>query len=229
MTKRQLTPKQKVVIAKTVKYIQKKFMGEGTGHDWWHIERVWKNAKMIGETEVRANLFVVELGALLHDIADWKFNGGDLSAGPKEARRWLKCVGVDEETIHQVCVIVEKTSFKGAKVKPAPMSLEGMIVQDADRLDAIGAIGIARAFAYGGSKNREIYNCKVKPQLHSSFAQYKKSVGTSINHFHEKLLLLKDRMNTKKGRALAKKRHLLMEKFVENFYSECGDLPPTAQ
>lgn len=212
---------ERALIARTAKYVQKKLAGEGSGHDWWHIQRVWENTQVIGKAE-KADLFVAELAALLHDIADWKFHGGDLSAGPKAAREWLEKHSVDETVVSQVCQIIERASFKGAKVKNQPLTLEGQVVQDADRLDAIGAIGIARAFAYGGSKGREIYNPKIRPRLHTSFSQYKKSRGPSVNHFYEKLLLLKNRMNTKKGKLLAKKRHQVMEYFLKNFHAECG-------
>lgn len=208
------------VIRKTAEFVQAKLSGEGSGHDWWHIERVWKNAKMLAKSEKKADAFVVELAALLHDIADWKFHDGDLSVGPREARAWLEKFEVKEEIIAHVCRIIETASFKGAKVKSQLDSLEAKILQDADRLDAIGAIGIARTFAYGGSKGREIYNPKVKPQLHKSFEQYKKSQGPTVNHFYEKLLLLKDRMNTASGKKLAIQRHRRMENYLKDLYSE---------
>lgn len=216
-----MTRKEKLIVEKTRAFIQKKLSGEGSGHDWLHIERVWKNAQKIALKE-KANSYVVELAALLHDIADWKFHGGDLSAGPREARLWLEKWKVPEDVIAHVCQIIETASFKGAKVKAQLYSLEAQVVQDADRLDAIGAIGIARTFAYGGSKGREIYNPKIKPQMHRSFEQYKKSQGPTINHFYEKLLLLKDRMNTPTAKALAKQRHMVMERFLDQFYSEVG-------
>lgn len=209
----------KEIIEKTVEMVKEKFMGEGSGHDWWHIYRVWQNAKHIAQYE-RCNKEIVELGALLHDIADWKFNEGDEKAGGREARKWLQGLKVDEAVIRQVCYIIDNISFKGAGVKNAMETIEGKIVQDADRLDAIGAVGIARTFAYGGNKNREMYNPEVKPVLHQSFEEYKKSESHTINHFYEKLLLLKDMMNTERGKVIAKGRHKYMEGFLEQFYGE---------
>ncbi|MBA3064551.1 HD domain-containing protein, partial [Candidatus Woesearchaeota archaeon] len=186
---------QNEIIKRTADYVKSKLDGEGSGHDWWHIYRVWKTAIEIGKKE-SADLFVVQLAALLHDIADWKFHSGDDSVGPKLAREWLEKLDVDENIISHVCKIIKQVSFKGAGVKSKIKTKEGMVVQDADRLDALGAIGIARAFAYCGHKGREIYNPDIKPEKHESFEQYKKSKGTTINHFYEKLLLLKDLMNT---------------------------------
>ena len=166
------------------------------------------------------DLFVIQLAALLHDIADWKFNGGDMSIGLELAKRWLEKLKVDEKTISKVCEIIENISFKGAYVKSKPISKEAMIVQDADRLDAIGAIGIARCFATGAKLNRVLYNPKIKPKLHKTFEEYKNSKSSSINHFYEKLLLLKDLMNTKTGKEIAKSRHEFMEQFLDRFFSE---------
>jgi uncharacterized protein len=207
------------IIAATAEYVKAKLSGEGSGHDWFHVERVWKNAVRIGATE-NADMFVVELAALLHDIADWKFAGGDESAGPRAAREWLERVHVDEQTIAHVCEIIRDISFKGAGVTTSMKTKEGMIVQDADRLDALGAIGIARAFAYGGHKGSELYNPQVKPELHASFDDYKKSRGNTINHFYEKLLLLRDRMNTPTARRIAEERHAFMETFLQQFFKE---------
>ncbi|MBX2990668.1 MAG: HD domain-containing protein [Bacteroidetes bacterium] len=207
------------IIAATAEYVKAKLSGEGSGHDWFHVERVWKNARHIG-TEEQVDMFIVELAALLHDIADWKFAGGDDSAGPREARTWLESLKVDEETIAHVCDIIMNLSFKGAGVKSAMHTREGMVVQDADRLDALGAIGIARAFAYGGHKGSELYNPDVKPEFHTSFEQYKNSRGNTINHFYEKLLLLKDLMNTETAGKMAEQRHTVMEVFLEQFLAE---------
>lgn len=207
------------VILKTAEYIRNRLEGEGSGHDWWHVYRVWQNSIRIAKQE-KSDLFTVELASLLHDIADWKFHNGDESVGPKMAAEWLKGLEVDEVTINQVADIIRKLSFKGAGVKSEIDTIEGMIVQDADRLDAIGAVGIGRAFAYGGSKNREMYNPDEKPTLHETFEQYKNSRGTTINHFYEKLLLLKNLMNTETARNMANERHAFMEKFLEQFYSE---------
>jgi uncharacterized protein len=163
---------------------------------------------------------VVELAALLHDVADWKFAGGDHDAGPRAARAWLESLGVAKETVDQVCEIVAGMSFKGAGVKTAMTSLAGQCVQDADRLDALGAIGIARAFAYGGYKGQGLYDPAAPPTLHDSFEAYKQGASTTINHFYEKLLLLQDRMNTTAGKRLAAGRHRYMELYLEQFFAE---------
>ncbi|MEO8167172.1 MAG: HD domain-containing protein [bacterium] len=207
------------IISQTADFIKAKLSGEGSGHDWFHIERVWKSALYIGECE-NVDMFVVELAALLHDIADWKFSGGDESAGPREAQRWLEQLKVQEKTIAHVCEIIKDLSFKGAGVQTAMKTKEGMVVQDADRLDALGAIGIARAFAYGGHKGRELYNPDIKPQPHATFEEYKKGRGPTINHFHEKLLLLKDLMNTETAKRIAEQRHAFMQEFLDRFALE---------
>lgn len=207
------------IIRKTKEYVRQTLEKEGSGHDWWHVYRVHKMAVNIAKKET-ADIFVVELAALLHDIADWKFNNGDLKAGSRVARKWLEKLDLDEEIIKHICEIIEQTSFKGAGVKFQMKSKEGMIVQDADRLDAIGAIGIARTFAYGGYKNREIYNPDTKPQFHETFEQYKSSNSPTINHFYEKLLLLKDLMNTETAKKIAEERHKYMETYLERFYKE---------
>lgn len=209
------------IIHRTKEHVKAKLSGEGTGHDWFHVERVWKNAARIAQTE-RADLLVVELAALLHDIADWKFEGGDDTAGPRETRAWLESLRVNERVISHVCEIIEHLSFKGAGVKTPMQTIEGKIVQDADRLDAIGAIGIARAFAYGGHKGSELYNPDITPVLHSSFDEYKKGRGPTINHFYEKLLLLKDLMNTDAAKRMAEERHAFMEEFLKRFHDEWG-------
>jgi uncharacterized protein len=207
------------IIEKTVTYVRETLEGEGSGHDWWHIYRVWHMAKHIAKDE-EADLFIVELAALLHDIADWKFNDGDDDAGPKVAREWLEKLELDEDVISHVCQIIKDASFKGAGVTTQMSTKEGMIVQDADRLDAIGAIGIARTFAYGGHKSREMYNPDQKPTQHGSFYEYKKNQSHTINHFYEKLLLLKDRMNTNTAKRIAEGRHTFMEEYLERFYKE---------
>jgi uncharacterized protein len=214
----------KAIVDRTRHHIEQLCHGDSSGHDWWHIHRVWQTARQIAEQE-RADFFVVELASLLHDIADWKFHGGDESAGPRAARVWLESLEVAANTTQHVCDIVAGLSFKGAGV-PTPMAtIEGQIVQDADRLDAIGAVGIARTFAYGGHKGQAMFDPRVRPQPHQSFADYKKNVGTTVNHFYEKLLLLKDRMNTASARQMAEKRHRFMEQFLEQFFHECG-IPP---
>lgn len=208
------------VILRTADFIKQKMLGEGTGHDWWHVYRVWQVAKTISDEETTADKLTVELGALLHDIADWKFAGGDMEAGPKAAREWLESQGVNEETITHIEDIIKDTSFKGAKVDLDLKTLEAKIVFDADKLDAIGAIGIARTFAYGGSKNRSLYEPDQKPVLHESFEAYKTNESHTINHFYEKLLLLKNLMYTATGQRMAEQRHTYMENFLDEFYKE---------
>ncbi len=207
------------IIERTVQYVRQLLEGEGSGHDWWHVYRVWRNAVFIAEKE-KADLFVVELAALLHDIADWKFHDGDDSKGPRAASEWLLKLNVEEPIIQHVSGIIRDMSFKGAGVDSMMKSPEGKVVQDADRLDAIGAIGIARTFAYGGSTGREMYNPEIPPEKHESFEHYKNSKGPTVNHFYEKLLLLKDRMNTGTAKRLAQERHEYMEKFLEQFFRE---------
>ena len=208
-----------LIIKQTEEFVYKKLSGEGTGHDWYHIDRVRKLALHIAKQE-KANLFIIELAALLHDIADWKFHNGDESVGPRVAGEWLKSLNVSKDIIEDVCDIIATISFKGGHAKSSMKTIEGMIVQDADRLDALGAIGIARCFAYGGYKGNPIYDPKVLPTQHQSFEEYKKIRGSSVNHFYEKLLLLKDCMNTQAARAIANQRHKLMEQFLEEFYKE---------
>jgi len=207
------------IINQTAEYIKLRLSGEGSGHDWWHVYRVWKNAVHIAESE-EADLFIVELAALLHDIADWKFNDGNDDIGPQMAKEWLESLNVEENVVVHVCNIIQDISFKGAGVATNMKTKEGMIVQDADRLDAMGAIGISRAFAYGGSKGREMYNPELKPENHNSFEQYKNSKGSSINHFYEKLLLLKELLNTETARKIAEKRHVFMEEYLSEFFLE---------
>lgn len=208
-----------LIISKTADFIKNKFSGEGSGHDWWHIYRVWQNALYLAQSE-KADLFVVQLAALLHDIADWKFAGGDDKAGARAAAEYLQTLNVSEDIVGKVCQIINEVSYKGAGVETPCSSLEGAIVQDADRLDAIGAIGIARAFAYGGFKGREMHNPEIPAQLHPDFEAYKKNSGPTTNHFYEKLLLLKDRMQTESGRKIATERHRFMEQYLEEFYQE---------
>jgi uncharacterized protein len=208
-----------VHIEKTITYVKKQLANAEGGHDWWHIERVWKSAKKIAETE-NVNLLVVELGALLHDIADAKFHDGDEELGPQIAAAFMREINVDQETILHVLQIIKHISFKGGKEAQTFTSLELNVVQDADRLDAIGAIGIARTFNYGGFKNREIFNPNVTPNLLMTKEEYKKSDAPSINHFYEKLLLLKDLMNTETGKQMAIQRHQFMELYLAQFYQE---------
>ena len=209
------------VIAETEAFVRERLPADATGHDWHHVFRVRKNAVFIARAE-GADLRTVELAALLHDIADWKFHQGNDAAGPQAARTWLENLAVETATIAEVCDIIAKLSYKGAGVKVETMSLAGQVVQDADRLDAIGAIGIARAFAYGGHKGREMYDPQVPPVLHDSFESYKKNSGPTLNHFYEKLLLLRDRLNTATARRLAEKRHAVLTEFVQQFLHEWG-------
>lgn len=207
------------IIQKTVEFVKNKMLNESTGHDWWHVYRVWKNSILIGQNE-HVNIFVVQLAALLHDIADWKFHDGDITIGPNMAAAFLEGLNVDKEVIEHVYQIIKYISFKGAQIKQEVLTKEGCVVQDADRLDAIGAIGIARAFAYGGFKKREIYNPEVPVVLHNSFEQYKSNTSPTINHFYEKLLLLKGLMNTQTAKEIAIERHEFMEEFLKFFLQE---------
>jgi uncharacterized protein len=207
------------VIQKTVAYVQKELANAEGGHDWWHIYRVWKTAKEI-LTKEEGDGLTVELAALLHDIADSKFNGGDETIGPRKAEAFLQSLNVRADVTAHVVNIIQDMSFKSSHFEAGFTSKEMMIVQDADRLDAIGAIGIARAFNYGGYKNRGLYDPNVKPDLNMTKVHYKNSSAPTINHFYEKLLLLKDKMNTATGRALAQKRHDFMVEYLEQFYRE---------
>jgi len=213
--------KNSEIIDKTIQFVQTTLQGAEGGHDWFHIERVWKNAKLIAKSE-DVNLFIVELGALLHDIADSKFYDGDENIGPILSRDFLQSLGIDENTIQHIENIIKNISYKNSLDTNSNKftSKELDVIQDADRLDAIGAIGIARAFNYGGFKNMEIYNPGIKPKLKQSKEAYKKSAAPTINHFYEKLLLLKDMMNTKTAMAIAEKRHEFMEQYLNQFYQE---------
>lgn len=207
------------LIEEIIVFVKEKLRGAEGGHDWFHIERVYKNALLIAKTE-SCDLNVVALGALLHDIADSKFHDGDETVGPRTARALLESQQVDEDTIAHVVNIIENISFKGGNFEKKFSSKELDIVQDADRLDAIGAIGIARCFNYGGFKNRELYNPEIAPQMNMDKETYKASRSPTINHFYEKLLLLKDKMNTATGRQIAAQRHSYMEGFLAQFYAE---------
>jgi uncharacterized protein len=207
------------IIAITITFVKNKLQNSEAGHDWFHIERVYKNALLIAKNET-CNLEVVQLGALLHDIADSKFHNGDETIGPKTARIFLESQHIAPEIIHHVIAIIENISFKGGNFDKQFSSIELDIVQDADRLDAIGAIGIARTFNYGGFKNRQLYNPEIAPNLQMKKEAYKNSDAPTINHFYEKLLLLKDKMNTKTGKTIAENRHNFMEVFLMQFYSE---------
>jgi uncharacterized protein len=207
------------IVERTVEHVRTLLSGEGSGHDWFHIERVRRTALAIAAEE-DADPFITELAALLHDVADWKFAGGDHEAGPRQARQWLESLGAAPPAVDHVCEIIARLSFKGAGVETPMRTLEGQCVQDADRLDAIGAIGVARAFAYGGHKGRGLYDPAVPPQPHDSFEAYKKNTGPTINHFYEKLLLLKDRMTTRAGQRLAEGRHAFLANYLDQFLAE---------
>lgn len=207
------------LISKTILFVKQNLENAEGGHDWFHIQRVYKNALLIAQNET-CDINVVQLGALLHDIADSKFHDGDETIGPKKARLFLESENVDQESITHVINIIENISFKGGNFDQKFSSIELDIVQDADRLDAIGAIGIARAFNYGGFKNRAMHNPAVPPNTGMTKEEYKKSEAPTINHFYEKLLLLKDKMNTKSGKEIAIQRHRYMEGFLAQFYSE---------
>jgi uncharacterized protein len=208
------------IVAQTVKFVRTTLQDAEGGHDWWHIHRVWTNAKRIAQTE-QADLLTIELAALLHDIADSKFHNGDEEIGPRTAINYLKSINVDDNVVEHVGQIIRHMSFKAGFDGPGFYSLEMGVVQDADRLDAIGAIGIARAFTYGGFKGREIYNPEVPPNLNMTKEEYKNATAPTINHFYEKLLLLKDKMNTATGKQEAQQRHEFMEAYLNQFYLEC--------
>jgi uncharacterized protein len=207
------------LIDKTILFVKATLAQAEGGHDWFHIERVYKNALLIAASE-NCDLEIVQLGALLHDIADSKFHDGDETIGPRTARTFLESEKVAPATMDHVIAIIENISFKGGKVERQFSSIELDIVQDADRLDAIGAIGIARTFNYGGFKNRALYNPEIVPNLTMTKDEYKNNEAPTINHFYEKLLLLKDKMNTQTGKQIAQDRHRYMEDFLEQFYAE---------
>jgi len=206
-------------INQTIRYVKQELAGAEAGHDWFHIERVYKNALQILQDEP-ADQEVVILGALLHDIADSKFHNGNEDIGPEKACAFMTSIGIDGEVKNHVVKIIQNISFKGGNFQQKFSSLELNIVQDADRLDALGAIGVARAFHFGGFHNRIIYDPMEKPRMDMSKEEYKKHIGTTINHFDEKLLLLKDMMNTPAGKKIAEHRHQFMKQFLEQFYAE---------
>lgn len=211
--------KEDQLINQTISFVKETLENAEAGHDWWHIYRVWKLAKTIGREE-NADMAVVELGALLHDIADSKFYDGDEEIGPTTARSFLKNKGVEESIIKHIENIIKNISFKGGNRESSFKSTELDVIQDADRLDAIGAIGIARTFNYGGYKNRPLYDPTNKPNLNMTAEEYKNNNSSTINHFYEKLLRLKDLMNTKTGKLMAESRHQFMEQFLSEFHKE---------
>lgn len=208
------------IVKNTISFVKETLKDAEGGHDWFHMERVMKNALQIAKTE-EVDIFVIQLGALLHDIADAKFHGGDETIGPKKARAFLETQQVDEQVIQHVENIIQYISYKSSLGKDIPFrSKELDVVQDADRLDAIGAIGIARCFNYGGFKNRALYDPAIPPNLQMTKEEYQQSKSPTLNHFYEKLLLLKDKMNTETGKRMAQQRHNYIETFLEQFYQE---------
>lgn len=212
------------LLEQTAAWVKAHHAGDSSGHDWWHIDRVRRMALRLAQEE-SADPFVTELTALLHDVGDWKFHDGDEKAGSRIAREWLLTHDVPEDVIVHVCGIIDQLSFKGAGVSTDMPTIEGRCVQDADRLDAIGAIGVGRAFAFGGKFGRPMYDPDVPPELHATFAAYKSKGGPTLNHFPEKLLLLQDRMQTAAGKRLAASRHEFLETFLQRFLAEWnGDI-----
>ncbi len=210
---------KQIILTKTIDFVKSSLSDAEGGHDWWHILRVWNTAKHIAQNE-DVDTFIVELGALLHDIADSKFHDGDEEVGPEKARKFLESLGLEEDTISHIENIIRNISFKGGKITQQFKSPELDVIQDADRLDALGAIGIARTFNYGGHKGRAIYDPDIKPAMNMSKEEYKNSEAPTLNHFYEKLLLLKDRMNTETGKKMAENRHNFMISYLDQFYKE---------
>jgi uncharacterized protein len=206
------------IIQKTERLIESGFRSEGSGHDWFHVDRVRKMALRLGRMEV-CDLFITEMAALLHDLDDWKLTGAE-SHYPSRAGKWLADMGVETEVAAHILNVIEDVSYLGAGTETPVRSVEAAVVQDADRLDAIGAIGIARTFAYGGHKHRLIYDPEVPPAMHHDFQEYKKSTAPTVNHFYEKLLLLKDRMNTPSAKVIAEQRHQFMDDYLTQFFEE---------
>jgi len=210
---------EQTVIEAIADEVRAKLDGESSGHDWWHIHRVWQMARRLGQN-YDVDMLVVELAALLHDIADWKFHGGDEMVGPRVARSILERHQVQEDVIRAVCSIISEISFKGARVPSEPSTIEAKIVQDADRLDAIGAIGIARAFAYGGYVRQTMHDPDTQPVIHMSKEEDISNRSSTINHFHEKLFLLTERMNTRETKEIAQNRHEYMQAYILRFQKE---------
>ncbi|MDX8338303.1 HD domain-containing protein [Draconibacterium sp. IB214405] len=209
---------QKELISATEHFIKQHFAADSSGHDWFHIDRVRNMALKLAETE-GGNRYLIEMAALLHDLDDWKLGNGENFSKTKQ---WFQQINIDLADAEKIEQIIKQVSFKGAGVETRAENIEAKIVQDADRLDAIGAIGIARTFAYGGNKQRLLYDPEIEPELHNSFEEYKKTTAPTINHFYEKLLLLKDRMNTKTAKEIAEKRHVFMEDYLAQFFLEWG-------
>ena len=212
--------KKEIIIEATMVFVKETLKDAEAGHDWFHTLRVYNNARLIAKSE-SVDLYIVALGALLHDIADSKFHNGDDTVGPRVARKFLLQHNIDSFVIDSVIDIINNISFnKSLETNNKPNSIELDVVQDADRLDAIGAIGIARCFNYGGFKNRKLFDPSIKPNLKMSKKEYKNSKAPTINHFYEKLLLLSDKMNTKTGKKIAKERHQFMTEYLDQFHAE---------
>lgn len=208
------------VLKQTEIYIRELFQTDSTGHDWWHVYRVWQAAKTIATHEAGADMFVVEMAALLHDLGDYKLSQNGEETAAQAIGQYLEKFSLASPIIDAIITVVDKVSFSKNVGKQENISLEAQIVRDADRLDALGAIGIARVFAYGGSKNRIMYDPAQKPQGYSSVQERRLSTSSSINHFYEKLLLLSGMMHTKTAKKMAKKRHVYMQKYLDEFYAE---------
>jgi uncharacterized protein len=208
---------KKILLKKTEEFVCQYFNQNTDGHDWWHTYRVWQLAVKISKEEKSGDLFLVEMISLLHDVDDWKLTGNKELINTIQ---WLNKLQLEKNTIENICKAIKGISYKGANVNETELSIEGKIVQDADRLDAIGAIGIARAFAFGGSKHRPLYVPDDKPVMHTSYEDYKNSKGSTINHFYEKLLLLKNKMNTETAKHIANNRHTIMENYLQQFFNE---------
>lgn len=213
-----MTKQQKTIIQKVAREMKRRVAHEKSGHDWHHIRRVWENAQYLSRRE-KADMFIVELGALLHDIADHKFHNNDHTVGPREATKLLTRYKLDDDTIQRVAYIVGNVSFGKSGRKRNMETLEGQVVQDADRLDAAGAIAIARTFTYGGYRHRPIYNPKVKPHKQMSIAAANRG-ASSLHHFYEKLLHIPELMNTRTGKRLATRRRKIIEQFLTEFHTE---------
>ena len=210
----------RTLINNTIDFVKQTLANAEGGHDWWHIYRVWQLSKHIAGKEAEVDMLTVELAALLHDIADSKFHDGDEEVGPRLAYDFLAQQKVESSVAEHVIRIIQNISFKNSFEEQTFCSKELDIVQDADRLDAIGAIGIARTFNYGGHKGRALHDPAIKPETNLNKESYKNSTAPTINHFYEKLLLLKDKMNTKTGKQLAIHRHKFMEQYLKEFFDE---------
>lgn len=213
------TATEQEILSRARHYVREEMSKDASGHDWWHIHRVATMAKRLA-TECGANAFVTELAALLHDVGDYKLRGPSNEPESAIARRWMQSNDVDANVIDQICTIIDGMSYKGAGVKSTMATVEGKCVQDADRLDAIGAIGVARTFAYAGNKGQAMHDPELQPVMHQTMEQYRSAKTSSINHFYEKLLLLKDRMNTEPAKRIAEQRHKYMEEFLNQFHAE---------